>query len=85
MILFGFLGLNFGWGVVNLILSSKLAEYRIDDISTDGGMGSDWASIGKRFRAANYTAAGQRLLPWLIISTVAQVIALFTWVFLAPL
>jgi hypothetical protein len=80
--LFGFLGLNFGWGMVNLILTSKLAEHRIDDISTDGGMSNDWASIEKRFRAANYTAAGQRLLPWLIASSVGQLIALFAWVFL---
>ena len=77
---FGFFGLNLGWGMVNLILMSKLAEYRIDDISADGGMRKDLAGLGKILRADNYSAPGRRLLPWFVISNVLQIIALFTWV-----
>lgn len=79
--IFGFLGLNAGWGLVNLILASRLAEYRTDDLSTDGGMGRDWASVKRRFSASSYNAQGRRLLPWFRLSSVAQCIALIVWVF----
>ena len=84
--IFGFLGLNFGWGFVNMILASKLAEYRTDDLSADGGMGRDWASLKRRFSSSSYNEQGRRLLPWFRLSSVAQGIALVVWVFVfAPL
>jgi hypothetical protein len=76
---YGFFAAIFGWGLINLILTSKLAEYRIDDISADGGMGNDWSSILKRFSRANYTCRGQQLLPALVLSAAGQLIALFVW------
>lgn len=79
--LFWFFGLNMGWGIFNLIIASKLAEYRVDDLSADGGMGPDIGSIRRRFTLANYRAQGQRLLRWYIASIVAQVLALFGWIF----
>jgi hypothetical protein len=78
--LFGMLGLNIGWGLINLILSSKLAEYRLDNISVDGGMGKQWSSIRNRFTPANYSEQGRRLLSWLLASTMAQLITLVVWV-----
>jgi hypothetical protein len=84
--IFGFFGLNLGWGFVNLILASKLAEYRIDNISADGGMGRDWVSLKRRFSSSSYNAQGRRLLPWFQLSSVAQGIGFFIWVFFfAPL
>jgi len=80
--LFWFLGIAFGWGFVNLILTSKLAEYRIDDISADGGMRNDSASLRRRFTRANYSAPGRRILTWLIVSSVGQVLALLAWIVL---
>jgi hypothetical protein len=80
--LFWFFGLNVGWGIFNLILASKLAEYRLDDLSTDGGMGPDIGSIRRRFTFANYRAQGQRLLRWYVASIVAQVLTLAGWIFL---
>lgn len=79
--IFGFLGLNIGWGFVNLILASKLAEHRRDDLSADGGMGGDWTSIKRRFSSSSYNEQGRRLLPWFTLSSVAQGVALLVWVF----
>ena len=79
--IFGFFGLNIGWGFVNLILASKLAEYRTDNISSDGGMGRDLASLKRRFSSSSYNAQGRRLLPWFRLSFVAQGLALLVWVF----
>ena len=79
--LFGFLGLNIGWGLVNLILTSKLAEYRIDDVSRDGGMGRDLASIQARFSPENYSAPGRKLLAWVLSSSICQFVAVVIWIF----
>jgi hypothetical protein len=79
--LFWFFGLNIGWGMFNLVIASKLAEYRIDDLSIDGGMGPDIGSIRRRFTPANYRAQGQRLLPWYVASIVAQVLGFLGWIF----
>jgi hypothetical protein len=84
--IFGFLGLNVGWGIANLILASKLAEYRVDDTSVDGGMAQNWASLKRRFSSSSYSEQGRRLLPWFRLSSGAQGLALLVWVFVfAPL
>jgi hypothetical protein len=61
-----------------------LAEYRIDGASTDGGMNNDLASLKRRFSSANYSGAGQRLLPWLKFSTIAQVLVFAGWILFFP-
>jgi hypothetical protein len=77
-------GLFLGWGMVNLILSSRLAEYRIDSASIDGGMNNDLTSIRRRFTSANYSQAGQRLLLWLKLSTIVQFVVFLGWIFFFP-
>jgi hypothetical protein len=63
-----------------LILRSKLAEYRIDDIRADSGMGRGWGAARDSMRASNYSPAGQRWLLWLRISFVVMLGALVTFV-----
>lgn len=77
-----FFGIVLGWGFVNLVLASKLAEFRVDDISADGGMRNDPSSIGKRFTPSNYSPAGRRWLRWAIASFVAQLIVVLVWSFI---
>ena len=64
-----------------LIMRSKLAEYRTDDISADGGMGRGWDALRRSMQAANYSPAGRRLLPWLGATWVAMMLAIFALVF----
>ena len=64
-----------------LILRSKLAEYRIDDISGDSGMGRGWGAARGSMRASNYSPVGQRWLPWLRLSFVVMLVALVALVF----
>lgn len=64
-----------------LILRSKLAEYRVDDISGDSGMSRGWRAARDSMRANNYSLAGQRWLPWLRLSFIAMLLALIAFVF----
>lgn len=64
-----------------LIMRSKLAEYRTDDISVDGGMGRSWQAFRRSLRADHYSAPGRRLLPWLRLTWAAMIVALFAFVF----
>ena len=64
-----------------LILRSKSAEYRTDDISADSGMGRGWGAARASMRASNYSPAGQRWLLWLRLSFAVMLGALVTFVF----
>jgi hypothetical protein len=64
-----------------LVLRSKLAEHRIDDISADHGMGRGWGAAVDSMRATSYSPAGQRRLPWLRLSFAVMLGALVTFVF----
>jgi hypothetical protein len=64
-----------------LIMRSKLAEYRTDDLSADGGMGRGIDAARQAMRTANYSEAGRRLLPWLRLTFAAMVAALLLFVF----
>jgi hypothetical protein len=63
-----------------LIMRSKLAEYRTDDISSDGGMRGIEAARAA-MRAAKYSVAGRRLLPWLRLVFATMIAALLLFVF----
>ena len=65
----------------SLIMRSKLAEYRIDDISADGGMGRGWGNLRESLETNRYSPAGRRLLPWLRFVTAATFVALLAFVF----
>ena len=78
------LGLYFAWLILNLILSSRLAEYRIDSASIAGGMNNDLPSLKRRFSSANYSEPGKRLLAWLKFSMIAQFIVFAIWILIFP-
>ena len=61
------LGLVAAWfvfGMARIVLTSKLAEHRIDDPDPARALAVDRAAAAARLDAANYDPPGRRLLPW---------------------
>ena len=61
------LGLVAAWfvfGQARIVLTSKLAEHRIDDPDPAWALAFGRAAGAARRNAANYDAPGRRLLPW---------------------
>jgi hypothetical protein len=51
-------------GQGRIVLTSKMAEHRIDISDPSQALGFTRAAAAARRNAANYDARGQRLLPW---------------------
>ena len=61
------LGLIAAWfvlGQARIVLTSKMAEHRIDLSDASQALAFTRAAAAARRDAANYNARGQRLLPW---------------------
>ena len=50
--------------MARIVLTSKLAEHRIDDPDPGRAMAVNLAAAAERLNAANYDLPGRRLLPW---------------------
>ncbi|HTK43681.1 MAG TPA: hypothetical protein VL287_19015 [Gemmatimonadales bacterium] len=61
------LGLIAAWfvfGMARIVLTSKLAEHRIDHPDPGRAMAANREAASARLNAANYDPLGRRLLPW---------------------
>jgi hypothetical protein len=61
------LGLVAAWfvfGMTRIVLTSKLAEHRIDNPDPGKALAVNLAATAERLNAANYDPQGRRLLPW---------------------
>jgi hypothetical protein len=61
------LGLVAAWfvfGMARIVLTSKLAEHRIDNPDPAKAMAVNAIAAAERLNAANYDLLGRRLLPW---------------------
>ena len=66
------LGLVAAWfvlGQARIVLTSKMAEHRIDIADPSQALAFTWAAAAARRQAANYDAQGRRLLPWYLTVT----------------
>ena len=51
-------------GMARIVLSSKLAEHRVDNPDPSMAIAFTMAAASERTNAANYDPMGRRLLPW---------------------
>jgi hypothetical protein len=63
----GFIAAWFVFGQARIVLTSKLAEHRIDRPDPGKAMEVSWAAGSARRNAANYDPRGRRLLPWYLV------------------
>ena len=54
----------FVFGQARIVLTSKLAEHRIDHPEPGKAMAVNWEAASARRNAANYDPVGRRVLPW---------------------
>ncbi|HEY4216835.1 MAG TPA: hypothetical protein VGM67_06830 [Gemmatimonadaceae bacterium] len=54
----------FLFGMARIVLTSMLAEHRIDKPNWSAAMASNSKAAAERLNAANYDVPGRRLLPW---------------------
>ena len=79
----GLIATWFTFGQARIILTSKLAEHRIDNPDPGAALAFGRAAAAARRNTANYDAPGRRLLPWYqAVNTTYWVVAVggFLWV-----
>ena len=57
----------FVFGQARIVLTSKLAEHRIDHPDPAKALAFNWTAASARRNAANYDPRGRRLLPWYLV------------------
>jgi hypothetical protein len=63
----GSLGLVAAWfilGMARIVVTSKLAEHRVDHPDPGRALAVNLSATSERLNAANYDPQGRRLLPW---------------------
>jgi hypothetical protein len=69
------------FGVLLLhILASRLAEHRLDDVSSGIAMLSGWKADRERLRSSNYNPQGKRLLLWFKVAVLVFYAVDITWI-----
>jgi hypothetical protein len=66
----------FVFGMARIVLTSKLAEHRIDDPDPGRALAVNFAAARERSNAANYDPQGRRVLPWYrVVNTTYWILA----------
>jgi hypothetical protein len=77
------IGFNVVGGILLMIFLSRLAEHRVDDISSGIAMTNSRRARRERWRASNYDSHGKKLLRWYqFIMILSFLMNLFFWIVL---